>query len=167
MQIGTGGRLFVPQVRAHNDFPGRRSPKRAVRVSFLRPAFIVRSAAWAENFAMLARTVIVAALVLAMASTANAFRCGNRIVTEGDSRIDVLARCGRPSDVVTSSLQRRRHDFYRGYRTYIADGYEDLPVEYWTYNLGPNRLMQRLRFVDGIVVDIETLGYGYNEPGSN
>jgi hypothetical protein len=107
------------------------------------------------------------ALALGMVSTANAFRCGNRIVTEGDTRLDVLARCGRPSDIVTSSLQRRRHDFHRGYRAYITDGYEDLPVEYWTYNLGPNRLMQRLRLIDGTVVNIETLGYGYNEPDSN
>jgi Protein of unknown function (DUF2845) len=116
---------------------------------------------------MRARTVIVTALALGMALTANAFRCGNRIVTEGDSRLDVLARCGRPSDIVRSSLQRHYRNFYRSYPVYIGDGYEDLPVEYWTYNLGPNRLMQRLRFVDGTVVDIETLGYGYNEPDTN
>ena len=115
---------------------------------------------------MLARMAMVTVLLLAMGSTANAFRCGNRIVTEGDTRLDVLARCGRPSDVVTSSLQRHR-SYYRNYRVYSADGYEDLPVEYWTYNLGPNRLMQRLRFIDGTLVDIETLGYGYNEPDSN
>jgi Protein of unknown function (DUF2845) len=31
------------------------------------------------------------------------------------------------------------------------------------YNLGPSKLMRRLRFEDGKLVDIETLGYGYYE----
>jgi hypothetical protein len=35
-------------------------------------------------------------------------------------------------------------------------------VESWIYNLGPNKLMRRIRFEDGIVVQIETLGYGYH-----
>ena len=34
-------------------------------------------------------------------------------------------------------------------------------MEIWTYNFGPNKLMRRLRFVDGELQDIETLGYGY------
>jgi hypothetical protein len=37
-------------------------------------------------------------------------------------------------------------------------------IEIWTYNFGPNQLMARIRFEDGIVANIETLGYGYNEP---
>jgi len=39
----------------------------------------------------------------------------------------------------------------------------EVPVEYWTYNFGPNKLMRRIRFVDGLVEEIETLDYGYNE----
>lgn len=31
------------------------------------------------------------------------------------------------------------------------------------YNLGPQKLMRRIVFEDGAVVDIETLGYGYRE----
>jgi hypothetical protein len=34
-------------------------------------------------------------------------------------------------------------------------------VEVWIYNFGPNKLMQRIRFEDGVVVRIESLGYGY------
>ena len=37
-------------------------------------------------------------------------------------------------------------------------------METWTYNFGPNKLMRRVRFVDGIVEEVETLGYGYNDP---
>ncbi len=37
-----------------------------------------------------------------------------------------------------------------------------MPVEIWTYNFGPYKLMREIRFVDGRVEDIETLGYGYH-----
>ena len=36
----------------------------------------------------------------------------------------------------------------------------ETPVELWTYNFGPNRLMQRIRFENGVVVRIELVGYG-------
>jgi hypothetical protein len=40
----------------------------------------------------------------------------------------------------------------------------DVQVEFWTYNFGPNLLMDRVRIEDGIVVDVQDLGYGFNEP---
>jgi hypothetical protein len=47
----------------------------------------------------------------------------------------------------------------------IPAGHELLtrPVraEDWTYNFGPNRLMQRLRFINGQLHEIDTMGYGY------
>jgi len=39
----------------------------------------------------------------------------------------------------------------------------EIPVETWIYNLGPNKLMRSIRFEGGFVVDIDTLGYGYNK----
>ena len=41
----------------------------------------------------------------------------------------------------------------------------EVPVEVWTYNFGPYKLMRRVRFVDGLVEEIETLGYGYRVEG--
>jgi hypothetical protein len=35
-------------------------------------------------------------------------------------------------------------------------------VETWTYDFGPNQLMERIRIENGIVVQIESLGYGHN-----
>jgi hypothetical protein len=46
----------------------------------------------------------------------------------------------------------------------VGDGYTEVPVDIWVYNLGPNKLMRRIRFEDGVVVAIETLGYGYIAP---
>jgi uncharacterized protein YvpB len=37
----------------------------------------------------------------------------------------------------------------------------EIPVEVWVYNLGPNKLMRRLRFEDGLLVNVDELGYGY------
>ena len=45
----------------------------------------------------------------------------------------------------------------------FGDGYVEVPVEIWTYNFGPYKLLRRVRFVDGKVDEIETLGYGYRE----
>ncbi len=33
----------------------------------------------------------------------------------------------------------------------------EVPVEIWTYNRGPNKLMVSIRFVNGTVVAVETL----------
>jgi hypothetical protein len=37
----------------------------------------------------------------------------------------------------------------------------EIPVEVWTYNFGPDRFMQRIRFENGVIVRIESLGYGF------
>lgn len=39
----------------------------------------------------------------------------------------------------------------------------EVKVEEWIYNFGPNRLMQLVRFEDGLVAEIDRLGYGYLE----
>jgi hypothetical protein len=45
----------------------------------------------------------------------------------------------------------------------VGNGVVEIPVEVWIYNLGPSKLMRQIRFEDGKVVEIETLGYGYHE----
>jgi len=45
---------------------------------------------------------------------------------------------------------------------FIGEDAIEVPVESWVYNLGPNKLMRRIRFEGGVVTEIETLGYGYN-----
>jgi Protein of unknown function (DUF2845) len=37
----------------------------------------------------------------------------------------------------------------------------EMAVETWIYNFGPNRLMQSIRFENGVVVKIDSLGYGF------
>ena len=106
----------------------------------------------------------LAALLLTVAVTASAdgMRCGSKLVTTGDPRAKVRQFCGEPTDVQTRSILRRPV-FNFGGRVYsYGDGYVEVPVEIWTYNFGPYKLMREIRFVDGRVENIETLGYGYH-----
>jgi hypothetical protein len=108
---------------------------------------------------------IAAVLVLGLLATspAFAFRCGTKIVVEGDTQSQVAAKCGEPTDIVRQqSVFRRPMIWADGRPHYIGRDYIEVPVESWIYNLGPNKLMRRLRFEDGIVVEIETMGYGYH-----
>jgi hypothetical protein len=94
---------------------------------------------------------------------ADGFRCGTKLVTEGASRTEVAHKCGEPTDVRTArSVFRRPVVWGYGRPMYVGEDAIEIVVEIWTYNLGPNKLMREIRFEDGIVVDIDTLGYGYN-----
>ena len=103
--------------------------------------------------------------VAAAPSRADGFRCGTRLVLEGSTRGEVRARCGEPTDVERRSILRRPVLWRHGRRYFLSDDLVEVPVETWTYNLGPSKLMRRLRLEDGVVVEIDTLGYGYH-PGS-
>ncbi|HEY8537410.1 MAG TPA: DUF2845 domain-containing protein [Steroidobacteraceae bacterium] len=107
--------------------------------------------------------VIAACLVAPAASADDAMRCGSRLVTFGDTRGAVLARCGEPAEIQFRSILRRPSYRLNGRVFYYGDGFVEVPVEIWTYNFGPYKFMRRVRFVDGIVDEIETLGYGYRE----
>jgi hypothetical protein len=37
-------------------------------------------------------------------------------------------------------------------------------VKIRTFNCGPDQLMQRVRIENGVLVKIESLSYGYNDP---
>jgi hypothetical protein len=110
------------------------------------------------------RLAAVLLLGLLASSPAFAFRCGSKIVVKGDTRSEVAAKCGEPADIVTQrSVFRRPVIWTHGRPYYIGEDYIEVPVESWIYNLGPHKLMRKLRFEGGIVTEIETLGYGYHE----
>ena len=105
----------------------------------------------------------VVGLMVTSAALADGFRCGNKLVTEGASRSEVASKCGEPTDVVNErSIFRRPVIWGYGRPMYVGEDAIEIPVEIWTYNLGPNKLMRQLRFEGGLLVDIDTLGYGYN-----
>jgi len=110
--------------------------------------------------------VVLSGILCAFMTTtvhADALRCGNRLIREGDTRAFVRSFCGEPADVQTRYVLRRPYyNSSNGFAYY--DNAVEVPVETWTFNFGPYKLMRRVRFVDGLVEEIETLGYGYREP---
>jgi len=114
--------------------------------------------------------IVLLALFLAAAPLHSSFasegmRCGSKLIDDGDTIEEVRAKCGEPSSVSHRTILRRPVFYRHGQRYSYGTEMVEVPVEYWTYNFGPNKLMRRIRFVDGLVEEIETLDYGYNEEG--
>ena len=113
--------------------------------------------------AFLPAVIPVLGLLVAAPSFASV-RCGTKIINEGSTRSEVAAKCGEPDEVIThQSVFRRPVVWTNGRPYFVGQDFIEIPVESWIYNFGPNKLMQRIRFEDGIVVEITTLGYGYNK----
>ena len=85
---------------------------------------------------------------------AEALRCGARVVDRGTLDVQVLARCGDPYWRVN------RDELLVAGEGGLLEQRRVRPVEDWYYNFGPRRLVVRLRFVDGVLEDERTLGYG-------
>lgn len=116
---------------------------------------------------------VVCTLLLLASGPALAFRCGAKLVSEGDHYSKVLKYCGEPVGVQERVIYREGRTRPR-VRIEGPDGlrverevlnydrsYVEIQVEEWTYNFGPRRLMQVVRFENGFVTDIEQLGYGF------
>jgi hypothetical protein len=104
----------------------------------------------------------VAALTLAGPAVADSMRCGTKLMTDGDPSAKVEAYCGPPVGIERREIVRS-YSYHRGLP---VRGSFEVSVEFWTYNFGPHKLMYRLRFEDGLLVDVETLGHGFHAPGA-
>lgn len=93
---------------------------------------------------------------------AHALRCGNALVAEGDHKTEVLRKCGDPINVDIRFERRNVVDPHHGsHRPDYDRVYPTAEVEEWTYNFGPQRFMQLLRFENGILKEIRDLDRGY------
>jgi hypothetical protein len=127
---------------------------------------------------LVARIVLVLGVALAT-EPALAMRCKGKLVKEGDHLARVLKYCGEPAAVQRRTIYRSGIPTARANEQIILNGtesglsrqellvhdrsYEEILVEEWTYNLGPNRLMRVVRFENGVVVEVTRLGYGYHD----
>lgn len=100
-------------------------------------------------------------------AAADSFRCGSKLMTDGDTMGKVEALCGPPDSVERREVLQRPIRWFRGRPFFTSTGFVAIPVEFWTYNLGPNKLMRRLRFEDGLLVDVETLSHGYHSAAAD
>jgi hypothetical protein len=100
-----------------------------------------------------------AALLVALAAPgarADSIDCPGGIVQTGDSKLDLLAKCGRPSLVEDRATEKGAFDARNGVARRVV-----APVDVWTYDFGRNRFMQLVRIVRGRIASIERGGYGY------
>jgi hypothetical protein len=83
--------------------------------------------------------------------------CAGGVVSVGDSRLDLLGKCGEPT--FTESRQAQRQEWV-GDRVQGASRTVTITLETWTYDLGPGRLVRYARIEAGKVVDVRSGGYG-------
>jgi hypothetical protein len=100
--------------------------------------------------------VACAALLLPALAGADSMRCGSRVVKEEDTIDDVVAACGEPIRKQRTWIQRAPQ-FELGGQDYSFPGTEDVPVDLWTFDLGPNQFLRQVRFIAGEVDSITTL----------
>jgi hypothetical protein len=101
-------------------------------------------------------------ILLGIWQSAEALRCEHRLVSSGDSPVEVLEKCGPPTE------QKLREEEIEIIEPFFVDGKKILvarriivPVEVWTYNFGPHELIYVLTFRKDRIVNIRTRGYGY------
>lgn len=117
-------------------------------------------------------TALLAAVLLLAADPALAFRCGTKLVRDGMHEQQVIAACGEPTSVRHLGHAIRAYDYrFRlrnpGHIYYRTPGVGHFATEVviteFIYNFGPRKLMRRLIFEGSVLVEIETIGYGYTE----
>ena len=113
-----------------------------------------------------------ALVVLALWEPSFALRCGTRLVSSGDTKFDVLQKCGEPDFVESWKEEliqrdfgiRREFDRESGRYAWHREPFlvkEEVMIEEWTYNLGPTRFVRYLRFENGILTAIRTGDKGF------
>jgi hypothetical protein len=113
------------------------------------------------------RPIAALALAAALAATgtarADSIRCAGGIVSTGDSKLDLLGKCGPPTLVEARTDEQLRFSS-------TPDGREgvgrrtSVTVERWTYDFGPQRFVQHVVVAFGRVEAVERGGHGHGAP---
>ena len=120
---------------------------------------------------MTSRITVAAFLVFLLCSGAHAdssFRCGNEMVSVGDTTYTVLQECGAPDlreiRVTEKIYARRGRDFYdtKVVRVPAGSKYEGASSgdETWYYDPGPTGFVYVLEFAKSRLSSIKKEGYG-------
>jgi hypothetical protein len=96
--------------------------------------------------------------------------CGSRLVSKDDSLYQVRSLCGEPDDaqhrVETRTVRERvripcsRSENSSGKCETMVERSTDVVIDEWTYDMGRQKFVRLLTFVDGRLRRIETGGYG-------
>jgi len=89
-----------------------------------------------------------------------AFRCGTGLVTEGDSKSQVMATCGQPTSKEKSCENSQQYTTTNKYGKTKKVKKCGQKLETWLYNCGDNDFIYKLFFDDGKITNITTEGRG-------
>jgi hypothetical protein len=110
---------------------------------------------------MLKMLVCAALATIPALGIAQSVVCGGKIINEGVSQVEVSAKCGTPAQVDHHTRNLVAAVGAVSQPSYVVGTSDDVDVDVWTYNFGPNKLMQRIWFEGGLVKRVESLGYGF------
>jgi hypothetical protein len=96
---------------------------------------------------------VVLFLTLLNTPSARAFVCDNGKAEIGDSKYEIVHKCGEPTYKDQTQVSR----FSEGREAYKQDF---VTVDYWLYNLGSDRFVTIVTFEKGDVVGMRAYGYG-------
>ena len=99
-------------------------------------------------------------IVLGGLTSAEAMRCGQRIIALGYTKVEVVDRCGEPAAID----QRYEEEITGTFVDLVAKQsvlrIVSVLVEEWTYNFGPHSLLYLLIFKENQLMKIDTRRYG-------
>ena len=109
---------------------------------------------------------VATVVCLFFAFNAFALRCGDEIISTGDSKAKVLTRCGKP--MLKEKVGAKKSARTKGERRGTADSQyvyhkkqsSTKNVEKWYYNCGKDDFIYVLTFEGGIITKEETDGRG-------
>lgn len=90
-------------------------------------------------------------------SEADNSRCGQLVVV-GDKKIEVIKKCGQPEGIEKRVEERIQLD------TEVSKdgvGKQEVSIEDYTYNFGPNLFMWYIKLENGVVINVQKGDYGH------
>ncbi|MFZ3105571.1 MAG: DUF2845 domain-containing protein [Smithella sp.] len=107
-------------------------------------------------------TIIFTTILFLLFSTIDglALRCGAGLVTEGDSKSQVLATCGKPASKEKSCENSQQYTTTNKYGKIKKVKKCGQKLETWFYNCGDNDFIYKLIFDDGKIINITTESRG-------
>ncbi len=102
-----------------------------------------------KEYVLCRLSAILAVALSGPVFASDSMRCGSRIVDQEDLAAELLAACGEPS-------------FRDRFTVQIPNGAFVADSEIWTYDFGPQRLLQLVTQREGRITGIESDGYGFN-----
>lgn len=92
------------------------------------------------------KSFLMSLLCLIFCTQVLALRCGNQIISIGDTQTKVLTACGKPMKITKVKAKKHKGG--------------SISQTQWLYNFGAQDFIYQLTFSKGEVMDVETLGYG-------